>query len=130
MYDLIYDDSKIIKGDIVEAHGSTSEQYTKGNLYIVRSMSMGVLVTVMDDEGSDSNGWSKSYFRKVKTLPGRSHQLGDIIICIGDDDGVAKGSTTLGMVTKSYGATLNPEHIYWHKNKQRFYYPRQYNCGE
>jgi len=113
----IYDDSPIQSRDIVEAlKSSGSEQYIKGNLYIVKSLLDDNLKTIVDEDGSTSNGWVSKNFRKIKTLNGTSHQKDNKVIYIGQN-GKAIGSAIIGQVYTSH--VDNPDHITWDKQDGR-----------
>jgi len=107
----IYDASPIQSGDIVEALVSSgSNQYIKGNLYIVKSLFDDNLKTIVDEDGSTNNGWVSKNFRKIKTLNGTNHQKDNKVIYIGEK-GKAIGSTKIGQIYISNNT--NPKHINW-----------------
>ena len=84
-------------GDIVQLwHEGYQGSYTHKNLYVVKGTSNHGIETALDDKGSTGNGFARSNFKLVKTLPGLKAKVGDTVISLNDPGSC--GSRTAGSI--------------------------------
>ena len=106
----ILDDTPVEAGDVVIGNTSTSNEFIKGEAYLVKLVRGDTYDIALDSNNNTTNGWDKKFFNKIKTLPGHANLKGDIGIYLGYN-GEGRGSAVVG---KTYTSRkTDNRYFYW-----------------
>lgn len=86
--------------------------YTPGKLYIVLSVEKNYTNTVLDDSGSETNGWQHKNFKKVLSYPGDHAIEGDHIIAI-TKHGLSQDAKDKYHIGEVYRCQRHTQWMYW-----------------